>query len=263
MYWIYDIPHWLGAVLFSAVFVGATGLGIVLARPGVRRLIADQPDWNGVMGYVISAFGVYYGITLALIAVSAYQNFAQADQTVGREAVALATLYRDVSSYPLPIREPLQTALRAYTRGVVEEDWPVQQRGDVPEGGTAQTTAFQERLLSFAPRTRAQEILHAETLRQFSSFVEYRRQRLQSVSLRLPPVLWVVVATGAVINMVLTWLFGINRLAVHLLVGGLLSLFVAQLVFLTVAMDNPFRGELSITPEAFVTVQRSLMELGR
>jgi hypothetical protein len=50
---------------------------------------------------------VFYGVTLALIAVSAYQGFAAANQTVGREAAALGTLYRDVSSYPEPIRGEL------------------------------------------------------------------------------------------------------------------------------------------------------------
>jgi Protein of unknown function (DUF4239) len=133
--------------------------------------------------------------------------------------------------------------LRDYTRYVIEEAWPAQRRGVIPEGGTARVSAFQEKLLSFQPQTRAEEVLHAETIRQFSIFVDDRRQRLYSVSTGLPAVLWFVVGIGAVVNAVLTCLFDVKRLSVHLLLAGLMSLFVAQIVFMIVAMDSPFRGQ--------------------
>jgi Protein of unknown function (DUF4239) len=261
--WIYDIPHWVGALLFSAVFVGFTWLGVVLIRPWVRRHTADQPDWDALIGAILAAFVVFYGITLALIAVSSYQSFAAANQVAAREAASLGTLYRDVSNYPEPIRGELQAMLRDYTEYVIEEAWPAQQRGVIPEGGTVRVTAFQEKLLSFQPQTRAEEVLHAETIRQFSIFVDYRRQRLYSVSTQLPDVLWFVVGVGAVLNAVLTWLFDVKRLSVHLLLAGIMSLFIAQIVFMIVAMDSPFRGAVSVGPDAYQLVQRSLMEQGR
>jgi hypothetical protein len=243
--------------------VGFTSLGTVLIRPWVRRNAADQAGWNTLIGAIYAAYVVFYGITLALIAVSAYQGYAAANQTVGREAAALGTLYRAVSSYPEPIRGELQAMLRDYTRYVIEEAWPAQRRGVIPEGGTARTTAFQKRLLSFQPQTRAQAILHAETIDQFGVFVDYRRQRLHSVLAGLPVALWLVVGVGAILNAGLTWLFDVNRLLVHLILAGIVSLFVALVVYLVVAMDNPFRGELSVYPEAFEVVQRSLMEPDR
>jgi hypothetical protein len=263
LYWIYDIPHWVGALLFSAIFVAFTWLGLVLTRSWVSRHAAEQPDWNVLIGAILAAFVVFYGITLALIAVSAYQSFAAANQVVGREAAALGTLYREVSSYPEPIRGELQTMLRDYTEYVIEEAWPAQRRGIIPEGGTARVTAFQERLLSFQPQTLAEEVLHADTIRQFGIFVDYRRQRLDSVSTQLPDVMWFVVGVGAVVNSVLTWLFDVKRLSVHLLLAGVMSVFIAQMVFMILAMDNPFRGEVSVGPDAYQLVQRSLMEQGR
>ena len=263
LYWIYDIPHWVGALLFAAVFVGIPWLAIVFIRPWVRRHTADQPDWNQVVRAISGMFAVFYGVTLALIAVSAYQSFAASNQIVDREAAALGTLYRDVSNYPDPIRGELQAMLSDYTRYVIEEAWPDQQRGVIPEEGTARITAFQERLLSFQPQTRAEEILHAETIEQFGVFVDYRRQRLHNASAGLPDALWFVVGVGAMLNAVLTWLFDVDRRIVHLTLAGILSLFVALVVYLVVAMDNQFRGELSVYPEAFEIVQKSLMEPDR
>jgi Protein of unknown function (DUF4239) len=263
MDWIYDIPRWGGTFLFAAVFVGFTWLGLVLIRPWVRRHAADQPDWDALIGAILAAFVVFYGITLALIAVSSYQSFAAANQVVGREAATLGTLYRAVSNYLEPMRGELQTMLRDYTRYVIEEAWPAQQRGDIPEGGTVRVTAFEEKLLSFQPQTRAEEILHAETLREFDEFVDYRHQRLESLSTGLPDVLWFVVGVGAVVNAVLTSLFDVKRLTVHLLLAGLMSLFVSQMVFMIVAMDKPFRGEVTVGSDDFQLMQRSLMEEDR
>ena len=258
-YWIYDMPTPALAGLFAGVFVGVTWLGIVLTRPHVHRWVEPQADWNGVMGYVLSCHGVLYGILLGLIAVGTYQNYANVEETVGREASALAALYRDVSSYPETIRGELQALLREYCRYVIEEAWPAQRRGIVPEGGTARVSAFQRKLMTFEPATKGQEILHEATFQQFNRFVEIRRERLHHVTTGLPPALWYVVAVGAVLGIVLTWLFSINRLSLHLSVAGLLSLLTALVVFLIAAMDHPFRGEVSVSPEAFEIVQRSLM----
>ena len=86
LYWIYDIPLWVGALLFAAVFVGFTWLGLVLIRPWVRQYAADQPDWNQLIRAISATFVVFYGVTLAMIAVSAYQSFALTNQVIGREA---------------------------------------------------------------------------------------------------------------------------------------------------------------------------------
>src|SRR4051794_27347105 len=144
-------------------------------------------------------------------------------------------------------------------RYVIEEAWPDQRRGTIPEGGTDRVSAFQRKLMTFDPTTKGQEILHAARLQEFNGFVELRRQRLLDVTTGLPSALWYVVAVGAVLGIVLTWLFSLDRLSVHLAVAGILSLLTGLVVFLIAAMDHPYRGEVSVSPEAFEIVQRSLM----
>jgi hypothetical protein len=150
--------------------------------------------------------------------------------------------------------------LRDYTRYVIEDAWPAQRRGIIPEEGTARVNAFQEKLLSFQPQTRAEAILYAETIRQFDVFVDARRQRLDSVSASLPDVIWFVVGIGAVINTGLTCLFDVKRVSVHLLLAGVMCLFISQMVFMIWVMDYPFRGDVSVGSDPFQLVQRSLME---
>lgn len=119
---------------------------------------------------------------------------------------------------------------------------------------------MQQRLFSFEPATRGQEALHAETIRQFNVYIEHRRLRLNSVSTGLPAILWYVVGGGAILNLALIWLFSIDKLTVHLILAGVLALFIGLLIFLIAAMDNPYRGEFSVSAEPFELIRRSLMD---
>jgi hypothetical protein len=258
-YWIYDVPSWVLATLFSVLFVGCSWVGIVLTRSRVRRWVSSQADWNEVMGYIVSGHGVLYGILLGLIAVGTQQNFTNVEKTIDDEAAALAALYQDVSSYPEAPRNELQAILRKYCQFVIEEEWPAQRRGIINEGGTTQITAFQQKLLSFQPETKGQEILHVETIRQFNILTAGRHNRLRQVTTALPAAMWYVVALGAVLGIALTWVFSIDRLSAHLVLAGIVSMLTGLVVFLIAAMDHPYRGNVSVTPEAFEIVQKSMI----
>jgi hypothetical protein len=105
---------------------------------------------------------------------------------------------------------------------------------------------------------KGQEIVHAEAFRQFNDMVVMRRQRIQSIGTGIPGVLWYVVAVGAVINTLLILCFRI-RFDIHLFIGGMLSFFVGVVVFLVAAMDHPFRGDVSVGPDAFQLIYTSIM----
>jgi hypothetical protein len=44
-----------------------------------------------------------------------------------------------------------------------------------------------------------------------------------------------------------------------LILGGALALFLGIVVFLIAALDNPFRGQVRVGPDAFQLVYESLM----
>ena len=72
-------------------------------------------------------------------------------------------------------------------------------------------------------------------------------------------VMLVCVALGALLNIFLLLLFDL-RLGIHLLLGGILSFFLATLISLIVLMDHPFRGEMGVSASAFELVYDQLMK---
>jgi Flp pilus assembly pilin Flp len=257
--WIHDVSPDRLALLLIAVFVGFYWAGLILLRPILRQFVKNTRGANDIVGYILSCFCVFYGLLLGLIAVTAYQGVSEAGSNVTREAAALSALYEDVSRYPDPYGQNLRWLLRDYTRYVIKYAWPLQQRGIIPEEGTIRAEAFHDRLLDFQPRTPAQEILHAEAMRQLNHFLECRRMRLFSVKSALPGSMWYVMILGAVLTIAMCWLFDMKFIT-HLVLGGILSAYLGTMMYLIIDMNQPFRGDVSITAEAFETLYRRMNE---
>ena len=115
-YWIYDIPNWQLAVFISGGFVLIFWFGAIFISPILRRLVRSTAGSNDVVGYILSSFGVFYGLLLGLIAIAAYQNYTYVEEAVAKEAISLTALYQDSTGYPEPLRQNLRWVLRDYCR---------------------------------------------------------------------------------------------------------------------------------------------------
>lgn len=258
--WIYDIPSLVAIAVFGAAFVGIFWLGAAFLSPIVRPWFHREPGLNATLGDYLQYFGVIYGLLLSLLAVGTYENHSDAEKAVVTEAAAVLALYRDVSGYPEPFRSDLRTLVRDYTHSTIEDDWPKQRGGIVPlPGANNPVVAIYTRMAQFEPQTMGQQSIHEAALRQFDTFLQSRRERLYSVVSGMPRVMWYTVALGALINMILLWLFDL-RFGNHLLLGGLISFFTATMICLIAILDNPFRGEIGVSPEAFELAYQQMLK---
>jgi hypothetical protein len=57
----------------------------------------------------------------------------------------------------------------------------------------------------------------------------------------------------------LCWLLRTGHIALHASLIGILSVLMGLLIFMMAAMDHPFRGEMSIGPDAFQLVYDEVM----
>lgn len=257
MLWLYDMPTMGLASLFAAVFVGFTWLGVLFIRPFVRLLLRRQAGLNDLVGVILSGHCAFFGLLLGLLAVAAFQNLADVEKTVNREAGFLRAIYRSVTDYPEPARSQTLPLIREYTRYVIQEAWPQQRRGIVSSDGVARMNAVQAKLFGFEPATKAQEMVHAQTLAQFAEMAQVRRARVQSVDTGVPSMMWYVVIVGALVTILLVWMLDM-KLIPHLLLSGVLVFFLSTVICLIFVMDKPFRGEISIGPNAYEAVYKRM-----
>jgi len=256
---IFDLPLLIAgpAIVGSLCLFSLIGLVIVRRHvlPRLRVHVADSE----FVGAMLQSIMVFYGLAVALIAVSVWQTYSNTSAIVSQEATALAALYRDVSGYPEPIRWTLQNELRYYTQQTIYEAWPLQRRGQVPRGGIKRMYIFQGDLIAFEPKTEGQKVLHGETLRAYNEMIKARNLRLDAVQTGLPAVMWGVVILGAFIGLTASFFFRVEEARLQIIQVFLLATFIGLVIFMTFALDRPFRGDLGIGPNAFQLIYDAVM----
>lgn len=255
---VYQIPTVQFAIYCSLFFVGLTWFGLIFIKPFLRLMMGREPRINELVGHTTAGFSLFYGLLLGLLAVAAYQNFDEVRKSVFAEASDLASLYRDASRYPDPVRSDVQALIRDYTLYVIYKDWPAHHRGLIYKGGSNRLNMIQYAMLEFQPRTTSEELLHGQALQDFNDFVQSRQGRLAGVQTAIPGVLWYAVLIGALINIVLIWMLDM-RFFTHMLLGGIVSFFLGVMIFLIASMDNPMKGEVSVTPASYQLAYEVLM----
>jgi hypothetical protein len=257
--WLYDIPTMQLAGLFALVFVGVTWLGIIFINPLFRRLLRDQAELNNLVGVALASHCAFFGLLLGLLAVAAYQNLGDIDKSATKEAEFLHSIYHSVAVYPEPMRSKTLPLIREYTRYIIEEAWPEQRRGVIPQADAARMNTILAQLYSFEPQTKGQEIYHAQTIELLAELDEAQLERIHNVDAGIPSILWYVVILGTCITILLLWMLDM-QLVSHLLLSGLLTLFLGAVICLVFAMDHPFRGEISVGPDAYQAVYKRMTD---
>jgi hypothetical protein len=209
---MYDISPWQAAFVMVFFIETASLVGLVLARRFVVPRLRYNEEVNDAVSGTVQAIGVFYGITVGLIAVGVWNTNSGASELVSKEAASISALYRDVSGYPAPQRDELRAGLREYTVFVVEQAWPAQKegRGQSIDGGTRILDAFQSELYTFEPATPGQAALHGETLSAYNKLLESRRLRIDAVGSGLSAVMWAVIWVGAAISIGVAYFFNIE-----------------------------------------------------
>ena len=257
---LFDLPLWLLAIVLNAWLMGFALAGLWIARRWLVPWLRLRYDDAYYAAALVQSAMLMYSLIAALTAVGVWQKYSQVSDVVSSEATAIASLWRDLGGYPQPVRDATRDLLRGYTEQVIQGAWPQQRRRQTPRAGVEWMDRLQAQLFGFEPTTESQKILHAEALRQFNQLVQQRRQRLDSVQAGLPGVFWFVLLPGAMGCIVLCLFFHVDnpRFQALLLLG--VSGFLAMVLFVIVALDRPFVGEMGLTPEPYQLLYEHYMK---
>ncbi|MGH3546752.1 MAG: DUF4239 domain-containing protein [Pseudonocardiaceae bacterium] len=254
--WLYSLANWQMLLLFAGVSVAICWGLIRLLRPLMVRWFGDEKESrNSIIDILVAGTGLFYGLLLGLIAVSAYADYSTAEDSVSHEANAAGVLYRDVSNFPEPLRSELRAGVVHYLDVVMSQEFPSAHQGKLLAAATPVATDIQNGIASFAPANLGEQALDSETFRQFGNFIDARNQRLNQMQSQLPDTLWVVLILGALINLALIAMLGIDKLSAHLALSGLFAVFLSLMLFLVAALDHPFLGQYSISSDTFETIR--------
>lgn len=252
--------HFVTAALLVIGSLAAYAMiGLAATRRWILPRLAIQPEDSDFTSALVQAVMVFYGLAVALVAVSVWETHAEVSGLVSEEASRIAGVYRDVSGYPEPIRSELRGELLGYTNYLIDEAWPLRSEGRKATRGIEWMNRFQASLCSFEPVTEGQKCLHGEALAAYNRLIEARRLRLDAMDTKLPSELWFIVNFGACISLASTFFFKVGDVRLHAILVLLLSIFVGLVISMILAFDQPFLGDLGIGSQPYQVIRDQLM----
>ena len=100
----------------------------------VQRLVpaSSRQQHNDVAGFIYAALGVIYAVLLALVVIAVWEEFQAANETVEREANAVAEIFWLGNRLPEPEGSHLQELAHSYAEEVVHKEYPLMEQGEPP-----------------------------------------------------------------------------------------------------------------------------------
>ena len=254
---IYSLPTWLLALIIVSLTTGYSVGGLLIIRR--RWPWAMRPEHCDLAQVVSSIAGVMYALILGFVTVAVWQGFDKAQNVVELEASAVGDLIRTAHGYPdEAFRRRAQDGILAYVGLVIKEEWPLQQRGQMSERAEDTLETVHRQLFAFDPKNFREHIIQTEALATMRTVMGQRRTRALMNDSALQPPIWVVIVLGAVLGLSFPFFSGVENFRVHLVMTVVLAMSMGLVLFMIVALDFPFRGTVSITPEPFQKVLETM-----
>jgi hypothetical protein len=254
---LYSHPTWEIGLVVIAVWTGLSLAGLYIFHRLVD--VHTRHKDTETVGLTYAIVAVVYAVLLAFIVVYVFETFAKSDEIATAEANKLSTLVLDSAGLPPEMAASVRADLDKYVDIVVKSEWPSQRVGKLDEAvfepGWAVLAHLSTQLAVFEPATMGQNVNKGEMLHAMNDLIKARRSRILAAAEHLPFVVWEILLLAGAVAVVYTYLFGAHSFRIHLAITGLIAATIALIFVLIIALDYPFRGEVAVSDDAFVTVR--------
>jgi phosphate transport system substrate-binding protein len=257
--WIYNNPTWLWGSIFVVLFTSVACAGLAIFHRFVH--VELRRAHNELAGFTIAIISVVYAVLLAFIAIATWEAFSVAEQVVDSEADYVSSIYRDTQGLPLKESAAIRGDLQEYFRVVVKDEWPAQRSGNVPNQGWEPLHRLHNVIVTTQPVNSGEAVIQGELLRALNNLYIARSSRLAAVQGHIPGVIWSIIFIGGLITTAFTYLFGFHDFRMHMVMTAAVAFSLALVVVLIIALDWPFRGDVSVSPNAYINAELSWADL--
>jgi hypothetical protein len=230
------------------------GVSVLLAHLGLRLVRRRVPlpvleTQHEVAGFIIGVLGAIYAVLLAFVVVAVWDQFGDAKTIVEREANQLNDLSRMAQGFPDTAQQRMLEGLRGYAKSVIDDEWETMSRGEASPKTQATIDNLWQIYRELDPQTNRENALYAESLDRLNEMSDSRRLRVHASADNIPAVIQILLWGGGLIMIAFTYFFGVKSIRSQALMTAALAGEIAFILFLIVALDNPFRGYVRLPPE--------------
>lgn len=254
--WLESLPLvTMGVVVIGGFMVYAALLVFIEQRLYPAENFLDHLH---AAGFIHALIGVMYAVVLGFVAVGVWERFDSAENTTYDEAARWQNVYQDASA--LGIATTVQKDVRVYLNDVATKEWAAMNSpGDSRDPETAaMANKLQHEIAVYNPKNPHEVASQQDMLSNLSQAAYERNQRTVAFNSGVNPAVWFVIFVGGFVTIAFTLLFGFKRKALQYVMLCTMAGVIGLAIFMTLALDYPFEGEVSVRPEAFVSTLQNL-----
>jgi hypothetical protein len=223
---------------------------MMLVRKKVHHKIMEKH--NDVAGFIYAVIGVIYAVLLAFVVVAVWEIYRDAQAKVEVEVKYMADLFRDVATLSPEMQKKVQGEIVNYANIVTDHEWKLMADGGHSDEALVSIHRIFNYYKDFRPQNVYEEIWYAEQVSKLNDFSDARNMRIVSSTESIPSFMWIVLVMGAMITIGFSFLFGTENSKAQALMISALSGIIMLVLLLILAMNHPFKGSVSVSPEPFV-----------
>lgn len=252
--WFYTHPTWEVMLAVCSLLLAVSLLGLI----PFHRLV----DWQSrehdtsMIGLSYALAGGIYAVVLAFVAVGTYEAMDKSTAIASEEANSLSTLAFISAGLPTELGEHVRSDINAYIDIVTKKEWPKQQAYEMDDAnfteGWVQLRRISLEIATYDPTTQGAATVKLEMEHSVSDLFSSRRARLLAANEHLPDAVWQMLIVGLLFILFYVYLFGPHSYRIHMAVTGLTMVSIGLVFSLIIALDYPFRGDLSVDDDAYL-----------
>jgi len=251
--WLHNLPlPWMAFVVFAATYLITAAICVVvtvLGSPGRARA------FKAISPGMLPPLGILFALFVAFTAAQVWADTDRANAAVIREASALRTVVILAASFPGEPEAHLRRLIRRHIEDAATQEWPMMSRHSASLSPVPQQLAEAMQVaLALNPSSTGQQIAQREIDTALENALDARRQRITVSLSQVNFAKWSCLFVQAICMLVAIAMVHSDNRGALAIATGLFASGVAVSIFLILAHDRPFTGELSISPAPLLQV---------
>ena len=252
----------LQGLLITLGVVVVSVFGLLIARRWLEKHHPELKGQHDITDPYSQFVAMLFAVLLGFMVADSMQRFGEARETVQSEASSLGNVFRLAEGMSGPTEDKLRELCALYAKEVIEDEWPMlSMHKDSPKAWIIYRQLWKT-CMTYEPTTQRQSNTQQSLMEAMQSLGNSRRMRVEALHAGLPTVLWAVLFIGGAATIVFTYFFAADNVKIQIIMVSMVSLVICLNLFLLASYDDPFNGDVRVTPAAFQT-QLNLFKLER
>lgn len=204
---------------------------------------------------MLPPLAIVFAFLVGFLAAQVWNDAAQANAAVIREAGALRSAVLLAAEFPREASTQLETLVHRHVEAAVREEWPAMARGEASLALVPAALAEALHLaVSLEPKTAGQTVAQRELVAAIQNGLDARRQRIVLSGVSVNGVKWGVLLAQLVLVLLTIAMVHADNPRANRVILAIFATGAAAAILLIAAHSRPFAGAISVRPALLLQV---------